>query len=102
MAGGGAGGRRRGAGRLGRDAVRPPSAGQLPAGRGGGGHGPARSVTDTYRMPPTDDPTADLAAAPRPLPVQRELFDIPGDVAYFNCASLAPQLKAAVEAGEAA
>jgi selenocysteine lyase/cysteine desulfurase len=53
-------------------------------------------------MPPTDDPTAGPAAAPRPLPVQRELFDIPGDVAYFNCASLAPQLKVAVEAGEAA
>jgi selenocysteine lyase/cysteine desulfurase len=34
--------------------------------------------------------------------VQRELFDIPDDVAYFNCASLAPLLKAAREAGAAA
>ena len=40
-------------------------------------------------MPPPDHHTAD-PAAPRPLPVQRELFDIPSDVAYFNCASLAP------------
>jgi selenocysteine lyase/cysteine desulfurase len=40
--------------------------------------------------------------APRPLPVQRELFDIPDDVAYFNCASLAPQLRSAREAAEAA
>jgi selenocysteine lyase/cysteine desulfurase len=34
--------------------------------------------------------------------VQRELFDIPDDVAYFNCASLAPLLLASVEAGAAA
>jgi selenocysteine lyase/cysteine desulfurase len=51
-------------------------------------------------MPPTDEPAA--GPAPRPLPVQRELFDIPGDVAYFNCATMAPQLKAAGEAGAAA
>ena len=38
----------------------------------------------------------------RPLPVQRHLFDIPADVAYFNCASLAPHLTAARRAGEAA
>ena len=44
-------------------------------------------------MPPTDH---------RPLAVQRELFDIPDDVAYFNCASLAPLLRAAVDAGAAA
>jgi selenocysteine lyase/cysteine desulfurase len=48
-----------------------------------------------------DDRIAD-PASPAPLPVQRELFDIPDDVAYFNCASLAPQLTAAVEAGRAA
>jgi selenocysteine lyase/cysteine desulfurase len=48
-------------------------------------------------MDPTTGP-----AAPRPLPVQRELFDIPDDVAYFNCASLAPQLASAREAAEAA
>jgi selenocysteine lyase/cysteine desulfurase len=59
-------------------------------------------MADTYRMPPTDDPTAGPATSPRPLPVQRELFDIPDDVAYFNCASLAPQLKAAGEAATAA
>ena len=53
-------------------------------------------------MPPTDDPIAGPQASPRPLPVQRELFDIPDDVAYFNCASLSPQLKAAGEAGRAA
>ena len=53
-------------------------------------------------MPPTDDPIAGPQASPRPLPVQWELFDIPDDVAYFNCASLSPQLKAAGEAGRAA
>jgi selenocysteine lyase/cysteine desulfurase len=45
-------------------------------------------------------PTTTGTAAP--LPVQRELFDIPDDVAYFNCASLAPQLRSAGEAAEAA
>src|ERR671912_802124 len=59
-------------------------------------------VADTYRMPPTDHHTDDPSAQPRPLPVQRELFDIPDDVAYFNCASLAPQLRASAEAGVAA
>ena len=52
-------------------------------------------------MPPPDHHTAD-PEAPRPLPVQRELFDIPSDVAYFNCASLAPTLRASREAAEAA
>jgi selenocysteine lyase/cysteine desulfurase len=42
------------------------------------------------------------AGPPRPLPTQRELFDIPDDVAYFNCASLAPQLRASAEAAAAA
>jgi len=59
-------------------------------------------VADTYAVSPTHAPTADPAASPRPLPVQRALFDIPDDVAYFNCASLSPQLKVAVEAGAAA
>ena len=36
------------------------------------------------------------------LPSQRGLFDIPDDVAYFNCASLAPQLTAARRAAELA
>src|SRR4029450_6926301 len=53
-------------------------------------------------MPATDDPIAGRQASPTPLPVQRELFDIPDDVAYFNCASLSPQLKAARQAAEAA
>ena len=53
-------------------------------------------------MPPPDHHTADPAASPRPLPVQRELFDIPDDVAYFNCASLAPTLWASREAAAAA
>jgi selenocysteine lyase/cysteine desulfurase len=53
-------------------------------------------------MAPIDAPLTDPDASPPPLPVQRELFDIPDDVAYFNCASLSPQLKAAVEAGAAA
>jgi selenocysteine lyase/cysteine desulfurase len=52
-------------------------------------------------MPSADHRPAD-PAPPRPLPVQRELFDIPDDVAYFNCASLAPLLRASVEAGAAA
>ncbi len=33
-----------------------------------------------------------------PLPNQRALFDIPDDVAYFNCASIGPMLHAAAEA----
>jgi selenocysteine lyase/cysteine desulfurase len=53
-------------------------------------------------MPEPDSSTADRAAPPRPLPVQRALFDIPDDVAYFNCASLAPLLRAAGEAAAAA
>jgi selenocysteine lyase/cysteine desulfurase len=36
------------------------------------------------------------------LPNQRDLFDIPADVAYFNCASLAPLMRPALEAGEKA
>ena len=53
-------------------------------------------------MPSADHRPADPPAPPQPLPVQRELFDIPDDVAYFNCASLAPLLRASVEAGAAA
>jgi selenocysteine lyase/cysteine desulfurase len=48
------------------------------------------------------DPTTTGPVAPRPLPAQRALFDIPDDVAYFNCASLAPQLLAARRAAEVA
>ncbi len=33
---------------------------------------------------------------------QRELFQIPGDIAYFNCAFTAPLLRSAAEAGKAA
>src|SRR4029453_12003617 len=53
-------------------------------------------------MPSADRPAADPTGRPRPLVVQRELFDIPDDIAYFNCASLAPQLRASVEAATAA
>jgi selenocysteine lyase/cysteine desulfurase len=48
-------------------------------------------------MPSADRRAADPTGLPR-LPPQRELFDIPDDVAYFNCASLAPQLRASAEA----
>ena len=37
-----------------------------------------------------------------PLSDQRHLFEIPDDVAYFNCASLAPQLRSVRAAGDAA
>jgi selenocysteine lyase/cysteine desulfurase len=33
------------------------------------------------------------------IPCQRHLFDIPDDVAYFNCGYMSPLLKSAVEAG---
>jgi selenocysteine lyase/cysteine desulfurase len=46
--------------------------------------------------------TSTGTAAPLPLPVQRELFDIPNDVAYFNCANIAPLLRSAREAAAAA
>jgi len=36
-----------------------------------------------------------------PLPSQRHLFDIPDDVAFFNCAYISPLPKASVAAGEA-
>ncbi len=35
------------------------------------------------------------------LPCQRHLFDIPDDVAYFNCAYMSPLMKSAIEAGTA-
>ena len=35
------------------------------------------------------------------LPVQRHLFDIPDDVAYFNCAYMSPLPRSVVEAGMA-
>ena len=36
-----------------------------------------------------------------PLPSQRQLFDIPDDVAFLNCAYISPLPKASVAAGEA-
>lgn len=36
------------------------------------------------------------------IPCQRHVFEIPDDVAYFNCAYMAPMLKAVRSAGEAA
>lgn len=35
------------------------------------------------------------------IPCQRDLFDIPDDVAYFNCAYMSPLLRAAADAGDA-
>jgi selenocysteine lyase/cysteine desulfurase len=37
-----------------------------------------------------------------PLPCQRDLFDIPAEVAYLNCAYLAPQLRSVSDAGREA
>ena len=39
---------------------------------------------------------------PEPLGLQRAAFDVPSDIAYFNTASLAPQLHVVGAAGEAA
>jgi selenocysteine lyase/cysteine desulfurase len=39
------------------------------------------------------------APVPDPLPSQRHLFDIPDDVAYLNCAYIAPLPKRSLEAG---
>lgn len=36
------------------------------------------------------------------IPCQRQLFDLPDDVAYFNCAYMSPLMKPVVAAGEAA
>jgi selenocysteine lyase/cysteine desulfurase len=43
-----------------------------------------------------------MSAAATPLPSQRALFDVPADVAYFNCASIGPMLHSVREAGAAA
>jgi selenocysteine lyase/cysteine desulfurase len=37
-----------------------------------------------------------------PLPHQRDLFDIPAEVAYLNCSYLAPQLRSVTDAGRQA
>ena len=37
---------------------------------------------------------------PNPLPCQRQLFDIPEGVAYFNCAYMSPLLRTATAAGQ--
>ena len=37
-----------------------------------------------------------------PLPCQRDLFDIPAEVAYLNCSYLAPQLRSVSDAGREA
>jgi selenocysteine lyase/cysteine desulfurase len=36
------------------------------------------------------------------IPCQRELFDIPADIAYFNCAYTSPMMRSAQSAGKAA
>ena len=44
-----------------------------------------------------------MAGPPEQLiPAQRDAFDVPEEIVYFNTASLAPQLRAVREAGEAA
>lgn len=40
--------------------------------------------------------------APQVLQTARDLFDIPNDITYLNCANMAPQLKSVAEAGIAA
>ena len=35
------------------------------------------------------------------IPCQRSLFDLPDDVAYFNCAYMSPLMKPVVAAGAA-
>jgi hypothetical protein len=45
----------------------------------------------------------DNAPTPDPshiIPSQRQLFDIPEDVAYFNCAYMSPLLRSVATAGE--
>ena len=42
------------------------------------------------------------AGKPRLIPPQRAAFNVPEEIAYFNTASLAPQLRAVRAAGEAA
>ena len=37
-----------------------------------------------------------------PIPCQRDLFDIPEDIVWLNCAYMSPLMRAAVTAGEAA
>jgi selenocysteine lyase/cysteine desulfurase len=46
--------------------------------------------------------TGDSAVRPEPLRTQRAAFNVPSDIAYFNTASLAPQLHVVRAAGEAA
>ena len=36
-----------------------------------------------------------------PIPCQRDLFDIPDDVVWLNCAQMSPLMRSAAEAGEA-
>ena len=36
------------------------------------------------------------------IPCQRDLFDIPDDVAWLNCAQMSPTMRSVAEAGEAA
>ncbi len=37
---------------------------------------------------------------PQPIPCQRDLFDIPDDIAWLNCAYMSPLMRPVVEAGE--
>src|SRR5919197_2376303 len=61
---------------------------------------PPAGVSKTVLLALEGRPMA--APPPPPLATQRQLFEIPDEVAYFNCASLAPLPRAARLAGEAA
>ncbi len=52
--------------------------------------------------PPTSRRARDVSGRPGRLPCQRERFDIPADVAYFNCAYMSPLPRSVREAGERA
>ena len=49
-----------------------------------------------------DEPITETTAPPWSMGSQRQAFDVPPEIAYFNTASLAPQLHAVREAGVAA
>src|SRR5579884_429143 len=54
-------------------------------------------------MPQQYPSEANMAAPPETLiPAQRDAFNVPEEIAYFNTASLAPQLRAVREAGQTA
>ena len=66
-------------------------------------HGTLTVAPSDRTLPAVSAPRqADPGPAVEVLPDQRALFAVPPDVAYFNTASLSPQLHSVREAGEAA